>query len=458
MVSLKSENLQQINPLEHYPLPDSNGKMNEKEVFAFMSALRNKTKEWASNKEYGLVKETWVIPIDKIEGEEGGVAGVVMGYGLAESNEPGFPHTPMVWMIPINSEESLKTWNSEYTGVERADKLQKFIEAKLVNEDDGSLGGAGQLVTNVHGWGGNPFFPWRSIRAMGSATKDTNIDLQKTVFLSLGTQGSLATADNQPNTKSLDMVPNQIQGTMDYVRDQLIENSHKSSINDDNEKMKLNFAERMKLMIGHSMGGWAVLRWLLDRDKRFGWHDEHKNLKVLSMDMATIGSESTMEDRRITESYLGIAVDEQNVTLHEAPIRGFLTKHAGVILKNDFIRKTAYQFGILNFLIGSFMGKNRDWETILHKESTLNDLDMIAANNWMLRKARPIIRNEDELVAAQRLVVDGQLLFAYGEEDQTLAPGPISRAVEKLFGENIGDTENHYAGTDFFARIIHLFA
>lgn len=457
MVGLnRSEKLPLVDTLNNYPLPNEKGKMNEKEIFSFMAALRNQTKEWASRKEYGLVKETWVVPIDKIEGEEGGVAGVVMGYGLAESGEPGFPHTPLVWMIPINSESSLKSWKDESAGVERAQKLQRLIEARLVNEDDGRLGGAGQLVTNVHGWGGNPFFPWRSIRAMGAAAKKNNIDLQKTVFLSLGTQGSLGTADKSPKSKSLDMIPSQIEGTLDFVRDQLIDSSHKSSL--DGVKEKGNFAERMKLMIGHSMGGWAVLRWLLTNDKKIGWNDEHKNLKVLAMDMATIGSEAAIGDRRIVESFLEIIVDEQNVTLHEAPIRGFLTKHAGIILKNDFIRNTAYQLGIVNLLIGSFMGENRDWELMLHQESLVNDINMVDTNNWMLRKAKPIIRNYFEFMDALRLVKSGQLLFAYGEEDQTLAPGPVAKAVEKLGGSNIGNTENHYAGTDFLARIIHLFA
>lgn len=302
-------------------------------------------------------------------------------------------------------------------------------------------------MVSVHGWGGNPLFLSEHTIKLEEEMVKCGSEPQKTIMLSLGTQGVWGTVEGDPREKDIEMVPDQIQGTIDQVVDDLVESKTKNSPVSTREEIPLEqaFWNRLKLVVGHSMGGWAVLRWRLKYNKAIQDRRGNDKLRILLMSMVTVGPGADREQKEKAKKYLNIEPDEKNVTLLTAPIRGFLVGNVDQILKYPALKNLAEYLQIINLLVTSYMGKAREWEKILHQESILNDLPMIAANNFMLRHAGSLIQSDKELEYTQQLVKEELVHFATGRKDEILFPTPILKAIKNLGGHSIVDITQHYS-------------
>lgn len=427
-----------------YPLRDESGKVDVEGVFAFMKVIRKDMKEWVDNGEYDLVKKVFVV---KMSGNEK-VSGMLIGIGVEKSNTPGFPHTPIVWMLPIEKGVSIDRWGTGMTELQRAEHMKILLEQRLLGDHDTDRrGGPGNLVVSVHGWGGSPLYPTEHTAEIEEAMVKCGAQPQKTVMLSLGSQGAWGTVEGDPREKDIEMVPDQIQGTLDQVARSLIRNSMKGQDVNLMDKFALEktFWNRLKLVVGHSMGAWAVLRWRLKHRLDISSSRGNDALHILLMSMVTIGPEASDEQEVLAREHLNISRKDKNVTLLTAPVRGALVGNVDKILVNGFMTDVADSSHAIEILVASYMGGGRYMEKAFHQESILNDLIMIVANNFMLRHAGSLIQSKEELLYVRELVKHGLIDFLMGQKDRILFPVPIAKAISLLGGRSNADISHHYA-------------
>lgn len=464
-----------------FPMANEKGLYDRSEVFRYMHKLREDMSEWTKKNEFGLVKKVWVVKDENLGGKKA-ESGMLVGIGLVESGVPDFPYTPVVWMIPFENNTTLEKWGAQ-AEESRVELMLELIAERLVGTNPTSnvngtkmadiLRGAekstrcsniendANLVVSVHGWGGGPLYTKKHTAHLEKAVTDGGGDPQKTIMLSLGTQAAWGTSVGDASKKDLSMVPDQIQGTLEKIADQLIDGKNLS--NGDSETaeiaMREAFWKRTKLVVGHSMGAWAVLRWRLKFATKLQEKRGEDDLMVALFDMVTIGSEASDDEKLKAEMFMDLKPNEKNVTLLTSFVRGWLVRHIGDILKYPSLHDLADEMRIIDLMVWTFMGEKRGFERLLHTEAILNDLPMIERNNWMLRKVGSLIQNWDEYNYALQLVDKNLIIFGMGHKDKILCPTPIRKAILRLGGkeEDILATEEHYPAHDILTRVVRYF-